>query len=109
MSFLEDTIITEIYLKSKIVLKSEILKNYSEGIQLDEENPIIFNLVKFVTQPFPGFVLYMRKFLGDEDSELPDIEEKYTGFIIAGDVSFLKLMEASDLKESDKSLLLIED
>lgn len=110
MSFLEDTIITELHLKSKTVLKSEVLKNYPKETQTDTDKSLIsFNLAKFVTLPFPGFALYLRKFLGDKDAEFPDIEEKYVAFIIASEISFLRLMEASDLIESDKTLLLVED
>ena len=110
MSFFDDCIITEIHLKSKIILKSEILKNYPKEAHTAIDRVLYaFNLVKFVTNPFPGFALYMRKFLGDSEAEFPDVEEKYVAFVIASEVSTLRLMEGSDLTDSDKTLLLTED
>jgi len=111
MSFLDDTIIVEVHLKNKGIFKSKILDSYNEFEQSSEQSfNITFNLVKFQSStPFPGFELYMRVFLGDKDAEFPDIEEKYVAFIIASEISFLRLMESSDLNESDKTLLLVED
>jgi len=112
MSFLDDTIITEIYLKNGKVLRNCILRNYPkrEQSQIEESyDNFTFNLVKFTSTPFPGFILYIRNYLRLEDTDFPEIEEKYVGFVAPNEIYILRLMEISDLKEEDKTLLLIED
>ena len=110
--FLDDTIITEIYLKNGKVLKNCILKNYKEREQSQIEqcyDNFTFNLVRFSTTPFPSLILYIRNYLRLKDTDFPEIEEKYVGIVLPGEVNLLRLMEISDLKEEDKTLLLIED
>ena len=115
MSFLNDNIITEIYLKNNTIFKSNILKNYPQEQQSDidmDDNIFNFNLAKFETNPFPGLALFLRRFLNEEkDSDLSyvDIEERYVAFILAKEISFFRLMDVSFLLKKDKSLLLINE
>jgi len=112
MSFLEKNIITEIHLKnlsSPIFYKSQILKNYptQQQTEIKEEQQFIFNLVKLETKPFAGLALYLRTRINETPDGF-DIEEKYIGFIIASDISVLRLMDNDDLNDADKKLLLVE-
>ena len=111
----DENIIVEIHLKSKTTFISSILENYSEKYlenhfekYVDLKNDVEFNLVKFIKNPFPGFALYLREYIGSKESETPEILEKCVGIIIASEVEFIKLMDISLLREEDKTLLFME-